>query len=206
MIPRAVLFDLGGVVLEIDSGRTLAAWGRSSRLAPEALRGAFQIDEPYRRHEVGALADAGFFAHLRERLQLEADDAAVLDGWNAMLVGEIAPVLSMIEHLRAAGIGCHALSNTNAAHLARIEEAFPRFLARFDQVFLSHRIGHRKPGPEAFAHVLQALGLAAGEVLFLDDLEANVQGARVAGLRAEWVRSPAEVRAALARHGLPVPG
>jgi HAD superfamily hydrolase (TIGR01509 family) len=70
-------------------------------------------------------------------------------------------------------------------------------------VFCSHEIGCRKPAPESFAHVVQAIGVAPAQVLFFDDLEENVAAARAYGLQGVVVRSPQDVRNALAARGLP---
>lgn len=196
---RAVLFDLGGVVLDIDFGRALAAWQRHSRLAPDALRERFGFDEPYERHETGALPAVGYFAHLRELLELDCDAAAVQAGFNAILVGEIADTAGLLERVR---VPCYAISNTNAVHLAEMERIVPQLLRRFTRVFASHEIGHRKPHPESFRHVLHEIGLPPPEVLLFDDLRANVDGARAVGLQAVLVTTPADVRAALEERGL----
>ena len=198
---KAVLFDLGGVVLEIDFGRALTHWQAHSLLPPQRLHQTFEADLPYQRHEIGEMGAADYFRHLREKLQLRCGDDAILEGWNAIFTGEIAETLHLIDALPPE-VPRYALSNTNAAHLAHMERAHPEVLARFGRVFVSHEIGHRKPGPEAFAHVVQAIGVPAGEILFFDDLSENVQAAQAFGLQAVQVRGPADVRDALQRFGL----
>ena len=199
---RAVLFDLGGVLLDIDFDRALQAWAPHSRLSAAELRERFRVDEAFQRHETGHLDDEGFFAHLRHALALDCELPLVRQGFDAILVSEIAQTVQMLEQLRA-HVPCYAISNTNASHLAQIERAFPGFLPRFTRVFASHRIGHRKPHAAAFEHVLRAIGLPAPEVLLFDDLPANVEAAAALGLQAVLVKSPEDVRAALRAWGLP---
>ena len=198
---RALLFDLGGVVVDIDFGRALALWQPHSRLAPQRLRELFVFDEPYRRHETGRLAADGYFAHLRELLALDCGEAVVRNGWNAILVSEIEEATGLIDTVRGR-VPCYAVSNTNAVHVAEMERAFPGLLARFDKVFTSHEIGHRKPDAASFGHVLDEIGVPAGNVLFFDDLQANVDGAIACGLQGVLVRGPDDVRSALLTHGL----
>jgi glucose-1-phosphatase len=198
---RAVLFDLGGVVLDIDFDRALASWQPHSRLPAERLRELFAFDEPFRHHETGRLDDAGYFAHLRQLLALDCDPAQVEAGFNAIFIAEIRETVALLASLRGR-IPCHAISNTNPAHVRHMRRAFPGLLDRFDHVFTSHEIGHRKPQPESFLHVLQAIGLPAPQVLLFDDLQPNVQAARALGLQAVLVRSPEDVRAALAARRL----
>lgn len=201
MSSRAALFDLGNVVVHVDTGRSLARWSTHSSLSPQLLRERFCADAPYRAHETGALHCDAYFAHLRERLALDADLALVRDGWNAMLVAEIADTVALLDRLRAV-LPCHALSNTNATHITEIGRAFPALLPRFERVFVSHEIGHRKPDRAAFEHVLHALGLPAAEVLFFDDLPENVQAAAALGIDAVLVRGPRDVRDAVLQRGL----
>jgi HAD superfamily hydrolase (TIGR01549 family) len=199
---RAVLFDLGGVLLDVDLQRSFDAWSRHSRLSREELQAAFRFDDPFQRHETGALSPDGYFAHLREALALEGDTAAVQAGFNAMLAAEIAETVDLLEAIRNR-VPCYAISNTNPVHLAEIERAFPRLLPRFTRVFTSHEIGHRKPHAAAFEHVLREIGLPAAQVLLFDDLVTNIEAARALGLQAVLVRSPADVREGLAARGLP---
>ncbi len=198
---RAILFDLGGVLLDIDFDRALRAWAPHSRLTPAQLRDDFRHHESFHRHETGHLDNDGFFAHLRQALALECDLLVVEAGFNDILIGEIAETVRLLEAIRGK-VPCYAISNTNPAHLAHIERAFPNFLPRFTRVFASHEIGHRKPHAAAFEHVLREIGVPPRDVLLFDDLEANVEAARALGLQAVLVKSPTDVRGALAERGL----
>lgn len=202
---RAVLFDLGGVLLQTDFKRALATWAPHSRLPPERLRELFAVDEPFRHHETGRLDDEGYFAHLRQSLVLDCDLAQVRAGFDAILVREIAEAVELLEAIRTR-VPCYAISNTNRSHVAHIARAFPGFLSRFARVFVSHEIGHRKPQPEAFDHVLRAIGAPAPEVLLFDDLEPNVEAAAAMGLQVVLVKGPEDVRGALVARGLVDPG
>ncbi len=198
---RAVLFDLGGVVVDVDLQRSYDAWSRHSRLSREQVQAAFCFDEPFQQHETGALAADGYFAHLREVLALDCDAAAVQAGFNAMLAAEIDETVALLDAIRDR-VPCYAISNTNAVHVAQIERAFPRLLPRFARVFTSHEIGHRKPHPASFEHVLREIGVPAAQVLLFDDLLPNIEAARALGLQAVVVRSPEDVRAGLLARGL----
>lgn len=199
--PQALLFDLGGVVVDIDFERAFAHWAPHSARDPAAMRQWLQFDEPYERHETGHLDSDAYFRHLRTQLALGCDEATLRAGWNTILVGGIAETLRMIDQVRGR-VPCYAISNTNPVHLAHMHDAFPGMLEHFDHVFASHDIGHRKPHPESFGHVLRAIGVAAPQALFFDDLAVNVEAARACGLRAVLVRGPEDVRQALQDCGL----
>ena len=199
--PRAVLFDLGGVLLTIDWERAIQTWAPHSRLPAERLRERFSFDEAFHRHETGHLHDEGYFAHLRQVLELGCEPQQVRAGFDAILAGEIEETVRMLDAIRGR-VPCYAISNTNPSHLAQMRRGFPGFLERFERVFASHDIGHRKPHPESFGHVLRAIGVPPAEVLLFDDLEPNIEAAAALGLQAVRVTSPADVRAALVARGL----
>lgn len=198
-----MLFDLGGVLIDVDFDRVLRAWAPRSRLSLPQLRVAFGPDAAYRRHERGEISAADYFQHLRALLQIDADDGFMAQGWNDIFVGEIPAALALVAAARL-HLPCHALSNTNATHMAAWCTRYPAVAQACEQVFVSHRIGLRKPEPAAFAHVTSALGVPPGAVLFFDDAPENVQGARAAGLQAVQVRSQADIHQALCAAGLPL--
>jgi glucose-1-phosphatase len=200
-VTRAILFDLGRVLLDIDLERALQVWAPHSRLPREALRAGFHADEPFQRHETGHLDNDGYFAHLRQALALDCDLPVVQQGFDAIIVGEIRETVRLLEQVRTQ-VPCYAISNTNGSHLAAIERSFPGFLSRFTRVFASHEIGHRKPNAAAFEHVLREIGVPAPEVLLFDDLADNIAAAHALGLQAVLVTRPEDVRAALAERGL----
>src|SRR4051812_33682183 len=94
---HAVLFDLGRVVIDIDLHRSFDAWARHSRLTREQVQAGYRVDEAYERHETGTLPADDYFAHLREVLGLDCDAALVRSGYNAMLVGEIAETVDLLD-------------------------------------------------------------------------------------------------------------
>jgi len=193
---RAVLLDLGGVLIHVHFERALAHWAAAAGLAPAALAGRFAADDAYARHETGELDFAVFAGHLRARLGLGLDDAALRDGWNAALGAAMQGAGSLVrEAARTRPV--YLFSNTNAAHHAHWAAMHPALLAPMREVFVSHAIGARKPEPEAFARVVARIGLPAGEIAFFDDLHDNVTGARRAGLAAWQVSGPADVARAL---------
>lgn len=197
---KALLFDLGGVVFEFDFAHALAHWAPMSALQAEQLRQAFSHDEDYQRHERGEITGSEYFDTLRRKLQLSATDEEIEAGWNAIFRDEIAQTLDAIEAARRF-LPCYAFSNTNRSHHAAWRAAYPRIETVFDRIFASSDIGLRKPERAAFEHVCREIGLAPQALLFFDDLEENVTGARACGLQAVQVRSPEDVRRALVELG-----
>ena len=198
--PKALLFDLGSVLIDVDFDRSLRAWQPVSRLSLQQLRASFTVDAHYERHERGEIGAAEYFDHLARLLQLDAPHDRILAGWNAVFAGEIADTVALVHAVRSQ-VPCHVFSNTNATHQAAYSALYPDLFDGFGQVFTSHEIGRRKPERRAFEHIVTTLGVAPAEILFFDDLAANVEGAIAAGLRAVQVRSPEDVRSGLRAAG-----
>jgi putative hydrolase of the HAD superfamily len=93
------------------------------------------------------------------------------------------------------------LSNTNSLHWFHQPDA-AELWSLCDRSYVSFELGMVKPDREVFDHIAADLGVAPERILFLDDSEPNVTGARAAGWRAERVVGVDESRAALAAHGV----
>jgi glucose-1-phosphatase len=197
----ALLFDLGRVVLDIDFSRTLHCWARHAGCEPTQLGQRFLRDELYRDHERGKISDEAFFASLRSSLGVALSDAQLIDGWNAIFVGEIPGIRQLLARA-AARLPLYAFSNTNALHVAQFSGQYAEVLSHFREIFLSCTIGLRKPDTEAYDHVVQAIGVPAERIVFFDDLEENIIGARERGLKAVLVASPDDVAIALEALGI----
>jgi glucose-1-phosphatase len=197
----ALLFDLGRVVLDIDFNKTLSCWAGHAGCEPAHLVGRFVRDEIYHRHETGEISDAEYFAALRSSLGIELSDAQFLEGWNEIFAGEM-PGISPLLKRAAKRLPLYAFSNTNGAHAQHFSQRYADVLGHFREIFLSSRIGLRKPDAAAYDHVVKAIGAPAGRIVFFDDLAENIEGARARGLTAIHVTSPNDVAAALAALGI----
>lgn len=197
----ALLFDLGGVVIDIDFERVLRHWARHSRYSEAELRERCVLDDLYERYERNEVGDAEFFAHVRTVLALQADDAEIAAGWNAIFVGLNNDVMATVA-ATAQRVPSFVLTNTSACHQATWTRAYPVLFETFRGVFASTDLGMRKPERRAFDAVVARIGVDPGRILFFDDLPENVAGARRAGLQAVCVSAPGDVSAALAAVGL----
>jgi putative hydrolase of the HAD superfamily len=192
-----VLFDLGGVLIDFGG---IGPMGQLSGIADE--------DEVWRRwltcrwvrdFERGRCSPEDFAAGVVEEWGLPIEPADYLVEFSSW-IGEVLPggAELVAEVQGVVPVGC--LSNSNAEHWAH-RDRWP-FLDELDHRFLSFQLGALKPDREVFDLVAEQLGLAPGQILFLDDNQLNVDGAEAAGFRAARVRGPAEARAALVETGV----
>lgn len=193
---RVLLFDLGGVLIEIDPHRSYEHWAKAAGLDPAVLRSRSVADDDFRRHERGEMSEPAFFEALRVRLGLQLDDDAMAAGWNARLGKAIPEAQAQLE--RAATLRpVYLFSNSNRTHRKHWAQRHAKMLSIFSGRFVSCDIGHRKPEPMAFRDVAGLIGCTPGQILFFDDLTENVEGAQLAGMQAVRVREPADIAQAL---------
>lgn len=185
----AVIFDLGGVLLDINYQAT-----------ERALRGLLgpRSDHYYQQTqqsplfddlETGRIEPQHFYQGLVELAGMPLSTEAINQAWNAMLGRLPIARMAFVEKV-ATRRRVFLLSNTNAIHKAAfdqiIAEDLPgkKFDACFEAAYYSHLIGLRKPHPEVYRYVTDRHGLDPARTLFIDDNRANVEGARQAGLQA----------------------
>ena len=197
----ALLFDLGRVVLDIDFVKALTCWAGHAGCAPANLAARFIPEESYRQHEVGKIEDAAYFQSLRAALGINISDSQFLQGWNAIFTGEMPGIAPLLERA-AKRMPLYAFSNTNRPHVEYFSKAYADVLGHFRKLFLSSTIGLRKPDPQAYDHVVKAIGVPAERIVFFDDLADNIAGARAYGLTAVHVTSPDDVAKAFATLGI----
>lgn len=194
---EALLFDLGGVLVHLDWDAVFAHWASCCGANPAALRERFSFDEPYERHERGKIGAHEYFDALRGSLGIAISDAEFRLGWERVFAGPVQPTVDLLRRVDPA-IPLYLFSNTNAAHRAVWARDYAEALRPLRRAFSSCELGVRKPDPAAFERVAREIGVPARGILFFDDTESNVEGARRAELEAVHVRSPADVERALA--------
>ncbi|MBK8460604.1 MAG: HAD-IA family hydrolase [Micropruina sp.] len=169
----AVLFDADGV-LQMPRRNWLTAF--------ERLGGPTFIAEAFAA-ELGCLTGKADLVPRLEAL-LEGRDATVqevLDTWHDIEVDPQA--LAVVGRLREAGFLCCLATNQQSYRGTYMREVLG-LDQHFDRVFYSYEVGHAKPSTSYFQHIVDELGLPAGQLVFVDDHPANVIGAREVGLRA----------------------
>lgn len=195
---KALLFDLGGVILTVDFKKVFHSWSKLSSLSEQEIHDRFTFDECYEQHERGLIDAATFFDHQRHSLQLKGSDNELIAGWNAIFDTQIIESMDAIDAIRTR-LPTYGFTNTNQTHQLYWEENFPRARGLFKTLFVSSEIGMRKPDKEAFEHILNDIGVQAEELLFFDDSPENIEGAKRLGIQTVLVTGSDSVVAALKR-------
>lgn len=193
---KALLFDLGGVVLEVDFQKVFKSLVSLSTLDEDEIKARFKMDEPYQQHERGQIEGSAFFEHLRKSLQLTATDDEMSTAWNDIFGEEMTTSLDAIDRVRSK-IPCYGFSNTNRTHQIYWEHHYPRISRTLEKLFVSSEIGLRKPDAEAFEYILKEIAVEPEELLFFDDTLENIEGAERLGIQTVLVSSAESVVSAL---------
>ena len=174
---EAFIFDIGNVLVRFETGkaeRTLATLGvqRPDFAALAALG---------RRYESGEVGRTEFLAALRTVLGAEIPDDVLAAAWQEIFEPN-EPMWELVEKLHGR-YPLYLLSNTNCLHHEYLLRAYPVFGKFADGVF-SYRAGMMKPERGIFELAIRQFGVNPAATVYLDDLAANVEAARGAGLRA----------------------
>lgn len=193
---RAVLFDLGGVLLPFDRERRVAAIVARTGAEPETAR-VFMARDIHRRLDTGDANEFDLAAEFSDFFGVRVGPVEAGDLIASVFEPPNDGLWELADRLRSRVIVGGFSDNPSL-----VRQVFPP-QAFLEPLFLSCEIGACKPSAEAFAAVERALGLAGGDILFIDDTEANVTAAQSRGWDAIRFTSNAALVADLAARGLP---
>jgi putative hydrolase of the HAD superfamily len=191
---RAVILDYGDVLCQRAPLEEFAPMAKILNISAEQLVEHYMQNRlPYDRGDVTAVEYWGEFGRetgvLLSNAQIEELDRRDCDLW-----WRLDPqMVDWVDRLRAGGIKVGVLSNMFLGLAKLIRKKAP-WLDRFDGLTLSAEIRRVKPDPEIYEHSLTQLGVAAGEALFLDDRQVNIDGARAVGMEGLLFKTPSQVR------------
>ena len=190
------LFDLGNVIVKVDFGPFLS-WltersaAKDPRLAEAVLRSSLFYD-----FEFGNIGREEFARRLSALYTAEFTVEEAEHAFCSIFPGLVPGMPELLRELAQEG-PVYCLSNTNEVHLSWLRRHLPECLESFTRIFASHEMHERKPYPGIYRTVAETLQSHPGDIIFFDDVPANVTGAESAGLRAHLFTDTATVREVL---------
>lgn len=184
---KTIIFDLGGVLLDIDFRLTEKAFADLGVSDFSDFFNQFHSNSLFKKLETG-IDEALFYDEFRAGTGLSLSDEQIKDAWNALLLDFRLESLAVLPQLKSK-YQLYLLSNTNEIHLKEFQHRYTllqqeqEFDALFDAAYYSHRIGHRKPNASAFEFVINAHDLNPAETIFIDDSINNIEAAKQLGLQ-----------------------
>jgi len=165
---EALLFDLGGVIIEIDFDRAFLSWANDTGTdSPEDIKSNFSFDSHYEAHERGEIDSLEYFNSLRNMLGINITDHQFEVGWNSIYKGEIQGIYELLDKARKR-LPVYAFTNSNFAHQKVWSEKYYNILSLFQKVFVSSEIGKRKPEPDAYYTVSDSMSVEPNRILFFE--------------------------------------
>lgn len=202
---KNVIFDLGGVLLNLDLQRCFDEFKTLGMDVDKVLKssvstygtGATMCDGMAAvgvmdLYQVGKISTPDFFYEIQKQCAPETTVEQVMSAWNSWILDIPQYKLDLIKDLKRRGYNVYMLSNTNDAHWKKIEkDNFPEPVSNyFDDIFLSQELGLAKPNEEIYHEVLRRISEGQGqevkpeECLFFDDSCANCDMANSLGIKA----------------------
>jgi glucose-1-phosphatase len=194
---RAVIFDIGRVLVKLDLPRAIEGLSEGTSLSPTELWSAIEKDPRWHDWQEGRVSPHDWYLHITKRLRSRLKYQEFRDAWNRTL----DPVPLQSDDFFAAIAKNHKLallSNTDPIHVAHLESNFSffQFFPRPARIY-SCAIHASKPSPVVFQAALKAVKTPASQAVFIDDILEHVQAARSLGLHAIQYQNPTQLRSDL---------
>ena len=181
MIHSVVLFDLGGVLIELTGVPRMIEW-TGSIMTEEELWRRWLASPSIRRFESGRSSVAEFAEEVCREFSLPVATELFLSEFTLWPKAPYPGAIEMLKEL-SKRITVASMSNTNELHWERIRDEMG-LADLFHHNYPSHLTGHMKPDREAFEHVVRELGVPPDRIIFIDDNILNVESARGVGIDA----------------------
>ncbi len=185
---KNIIFDLGGVLLNINYHKTLQAFKDLGYTNFDEMYSQYTADALFEDLETGKVSADDFYNKLLKGKEAHITKQQLAHAWNNMLLDFRTSSLQFLKEL-SKEFQIFLLSNTNEIHLAAFDEILKEQTGLqsidgfFKKAYYSHRVNLRKPNKNIFEFVLQDAGITAEETLFIDDSWNNIETAAAMGFK-----------------------
>ena len=195
---KAVIFDFGNVIINIEFQRIYQTFAKFTSKSVDYIEKRINEDQIFRRYESGQFTDEEFREVIRQTLGFPLSDHEVDTAWNAILLDIPIDRIDLIHKIRQK-YPVFLLSNTNNIHITASNNYLKKthginsLEILFDKLFLSYEMGMWKPDTEIYYAVLDSINLEPNEVVFFDDNLQNIESAKAIGMQTILVESTTSV-------------
>ncbi len=184
---KNIIFDLGGVVIDLDRDRCVESFTRIGFPDADKLVDCYHPADFFNDLERGKLTKEEVYDIIREKAQKPISDEDIQRAYGDILVEIPLYKLRLIESLRKRGFKIYALSNINPIVIDKVRELFAadgkQMEDYFDKAYLSYEVKSLKPDPEIFEILIADSGINPEETLFIDDSDRNIMAGKEFGLQ-----------------------
>ncbi len=196
---EAVIFDIGGVLLDFDHSRTWKSLGELAGVDWEKVRDYLLENRLRIEHELGEISSEEIFRRYSQKFQPDLTCEEFYSAW-AQIFSEKKDVIEVARSI-SQRVSIYALSNTDPIHFKYIVDNYS-FLDFFDGRVLSFEVGSRKPDEEIYRAAIDLMGCDPGACLFFDDIEEHVRAAATVGITSRRFVSVKQIKKDLSVYGL----
>jgi putative hydrolase of the HAD superfamily len=197
---KAIIFDLGNVLIKVDFERMLInhtkdATGNS---AHEITESAYN-DDLFKQFCTGELSSEKFYKKLNKRYNLDISIQLFKEKWCDIF--ELVEGMSELVAELSSNFKIGLLSDTDPIHWQYVLREYP-FLQSIENPTLSYKVGYMKPHPDMYKLAAKNVKQSPNECLFIDDQQVNVEGAQKVGMHAVQFENQKQIKNFLISAGL----
>jgi putative hydrolase of the HAD superfamily len=192
---KNLLFDLGGVIINIDFIKVAQSFSQLSNKDISFIRQEIEERRLFYNYEIGKWTDAEFRTTMNHLLEASLTDEQIDAAWNSMLFDIPQERIDLLIALKKK-YNMLLLSNTNAIHIREVNRILQRDYGvnsledLFHHTYYSHKIKLTKPSANCYQFVLQHADITAEDTLFIDDSDTNIHGAKQIGIHTVHLQAP----------------
>jgi len=199
---RAIIFDIGRVLLRVDVSRAMDGLASGLSLTPQEVWSAIEKDPHWLDWQEGRISPRDWHLHITKRLGASLTFDQFTEVWNRALDPNPIHSEAFLEKL-SKNYRLALLSNTDPIHMSNEEARFP-FFRFFPMRIYSYRVGASKPNPIIYRKALQACKVRAEEAVYIDDVAAYAEAAQRLGMSGIIFQSPAQLQSDLRKLGVQI--
>ncbi|WP_422359641.1 HAD family hydrolase [Reichenbachiella sp.] len=195
---KTIIFDLGGVIIDLDFNRTPEVLSQLTGWKFDEIYQMYFKPGLFQDYEKGLVSDQKLRTGINNLFSTQLTEAQIDEAWCAMLGPIPKKRLDFMKELRK-DFQVLVLSNTNAIHVEAFNQTIEKVSgeksldAFADEVYFSHELKMRKPDGEIYTEILKRSNNKAEECLFLDDTQHNLDSAAQLGIHTMHIAHPDQI-------------
>jgi HAD superfamily hydrolase (TIGR01509 family) len=194
---RAIIFDLGGVLIDIDYQKTIDAFIQLGMVDFKSIYSQSAQQKLFNDFETGQISSQYFINQLLPFLKKGTSPNKVVEAWNAMILNVPIQKIELLEKLKS-HYPLFLLSNTNDLHVPVVRKEWAKVTDKpmesfFNTIYFSHELKQRKPHAEIFENVCEKEDLDPKTTLFIDDSIQHIEGASSVGLQTHHLKHSSDL-------------
>lgn len=194
---NAIIFDLGGVLIDIDYQKTIDAFVQLGMVDFNSIYNQASQQKLFSDYETGQISTQYFINQLIPFLKPGTSPNKVVEAWNAMILSVPKEKIALLENLKS-NYPLYLLSNTNDLHVPEVRKEWAKVTEKpmesyFKTIYFSHELHQRKPDAIIFENVCERENLDPKATLFIDDSLQHIEGAASIGLQTYHLKKSTDL-------------